>query len=477
MHRSDEVGEPTRGTQRSKGVTGGTEPREGNTAGTRSPGDVSTKLSWIAELAGKHPERAFSSVHHVIDEEFLREAHRRTRKNGARGVDGEGAEQFFAQLPERLTALREQLARGTYRAPAVRRVHISKGDGGKTRPIGIPTFEDKVLQRAVAMVVSAIYEQDFLPCSYGYRPGRSAHGALGAVREGLMEMGGGYVVELDIERFFDTLDHGTLRGFLGRRVIDGVLRRAIDKWLAAGVLENGTVHYPEDGTPQGGVISPLLANIYLHEVLDVWFEREVKPRLRGRGFMVRYADDAVLAFEREEDAKRVLAVLPKRFERFGLRLHPEKTRLVQFKRPRLRDCGATGSGRPESFDFLGLTQHWARSRRNYWVIKRRTAKDRFARAVRRVTQWCKQHRHDPVQQQYERLSAKLRGHYAYFGITSNHHALARFYEAVQYSWRKWLSRRSSASRLLLKWVCAFRSRWLLPLPVAVHSTLRRSANP
>ena len=227
----------------------------------------------------------------------------------------------------------------------------------------------------------------------------------------------------------------------------------------------------------GGVISPLLANIYLHEVLDVWFEREVKPRLRGRGFMVRYADDAVLAFEREDDAKRVLAVLPKRFERFGLRLHPEKTRLVQFKRPRLRDYGGTGAGRPESFDFLGLTQHWARSRRNYWVIKRRTAKDRFARAVRRVTQWCKQHRHDPVQQQYERLSAKLRGHYAYFGITSNHHALARFYEAVQYSWRKWLSRRSAASRRLLVWFWAFRARWPLPPPIAVHSTLRRSANP
>jgi group II intron reverse transcriptase/maturase len=416
-------------------------------------------------------------LHQVIDEAFMREAYRRTRKSGAKGVDGEGAAEFAAQLPERLVAMREGLVRGTYRAPPVRRVHISKGSGRKTRPIGIPTFEDKVMHRAVGMVVEAVYEQDFLPCSYGYRPKRSAHDALLAVREGLMEMGGGYVVELDIERFFDTLRHSSLRAFLSRRMTDGVLRRAIDRWLAAGVLENGKLHYPEDGTPQGGVISPLLANIYLHEVLDVWFEREVKPRLRGRGFMVRYADDAVMAFEREEDARRVLAVLPKRFERFGLRLHPEKTRLLLFKRPRLRDNGRDDCGRRESFDFLGLTQHWARSRRNYWVIKRRTAKDRFSRAVRQVTLWCKQHRHDPVAHQHERLSAKLRGHYAYFGITGNQHALARFYEAVQRSWYKWLSRRSGAARQLLTRFCVFRVRWPLPLPIAIRSILSRSANP
>ena len=479
-HKSEEVGEPTRGTQRSKGVTGSTEPREGNATGMQGLEGASTKVSRIAELARKHPEWKFSSLHQVIDEEFLREAHRRTRKDGARGVDGEGAAEFAEQLPERLRELREELVSGSYRAPAVRRVHIPKGDGDKTRPIGIPTFEDKVLQRAVAMVVSAVYEQDFLPCSYGYRPRRSAHGALGAVREGLMAMDGGYVVELDIERFFDTLDHGTLRRFLDRRVTDGVLRRAIDKWLAAGVLENGSVSYPDEGTPQGGVISPLLANIYLHEVLDVWFEQEVKPRLRGRGFMVRYADDAVLAFEREEDALRVLAVLPKRFERFGLRLHPEKTRLVNFKRPRLRGGGGragAGTGDPGSFDFLGLTQHWARSRKNYWVIKRRTAKDRFARSVRRVKLWCKQHRHDSVVEQHKALSAKLHGHYAYFGITGNQHALARFYEAVTWVWRKWLSRRSAAAHRAWSWFASLRERLPLPPPIAVHSTLRRSAKP
>lgn len=420
LRSSVEAGEPTRGTQGSEGGTGDTESREGNTAETQGSGDVWTKLSRIAELARREPRRVFSSLHHVIDGALLHEAFRGTRKNGARGVDGEGAAEFAADLPTRLSGLRERLFSGRYRAPPVRRVHIPKGDGRKTRPIGIPTFEDKVLQRAVTMVLTAVYESDFLSCSYGYRPRRSAHGALHVLREGLMEMGGGYVVELDIERFFDTLDHCALRSFLDQRVTDGVMRRAIEKWLAAGVLEHGRVSYPEDGTPQGGVVSPLLANIYLHEVLDVWFEAVVKPRLRGRSFMVRYADDAVMAFEREEDARRVLAVLPRRFERFGLRLHPEKTRLVPFRRPQRRIRGIGGVGRrPGTFDILGFTMYWARSRRGNWVIKRRTARARLARAVRAIGEWCKHNRHEPISIQHAVLSRRMTGHYGYFGITGN----------------------------------------------------------
>ena len=477
-HSSDESGGPTQGTQRSEGVTGETGPREGNTAETLCSGSVSTRLSRIAELARREPERAFSSLHHVIDVALLEAAYRGTRKDGARGVDGEGAVQFAANLPERLRDLRARWVTGAYRAPAVRRVHIPKGNGEKTRPIGIPTFEDKVLQRAVTRVLTAIYEEDFLPCSYGYRPGRSAHDAVSALREGLMEMGGGYVVELDIECFFDTLDHGALRGFLDRRVTDGVLRRAINKWLAAGVLENGSVSYPEDGTPQGGVISPLLANLYLHEVLDVWFERDVKPRLRGRAFMVRYADDAVLAFEREEDAKRVLGVLPKRFERFGLRLHPEKTRLVPFRRPRSGSGGRRGGREgPGTFDFLGFTKYWARSRRNYWVIKCRTAASRFARSIGRITDWCKVNRHLPVREQHAVLWKKMKGHFAYFGITGNQNALGRFYGAVREVWWKWLTRRSGASRRPFGWLLTLLERMPLPKPIAIHSTFRRSANP
>lgn len=475
---SKEAGEPTRGTPGSKVATVDTEPREGHTAGTLGSGSVSTKLSRIAELARSEPGRVFSSLHHVIDEALMEEAYRLTRKDGARGIDGEGASAFAANLSERLRALRECLLSGRYRAPAVRRVHIPKWDGRKTRPIGIPTFADKVLQRAVGMVLSAIYEEEFLACSCGYRPGRSAHGALDALREGLMDMGGGYVVELDIEGYFDTLDHGTLRGFLGQRVTDGVLRRAIDKWLAAGVFENGSVSYPEEGTPQGGVISPLLANIYLHEVLDLWFELEVKPRLRGRGFMVRYADDAVLAFELEEEALRVFGVLSKRFERFGVRLHPEKTRLVPFRRPPRRPGGPLGGGRgPGTFEFLGFTMYWTRSRRNYWVIKRRKASSRPARGLQRITEWRKRNRHAPFSAQHSMLWRKMKGDYAYFGLTCNHESLSRFYWAVRRSWWKWLQRRSAAARRHTAWYNSLLKRYPLPRPIAVHSTLLRAAKP
>ena len=434
---------------------------------------VYTRLARIAELARTHPERAFSSIHHVIDDALLKAAHEATRKDGAVGVDGETSAQFGATLDERLARLCKLFTRGEYRAPAVRRAHIPKGDGRATRPIGIPTFEDKVLQRAVAMVVSAIYEQDFSPCSYGFRAGRSAHDALHAVREALMQMRSGVVVELDIERFFDTLDHRTLRSFLDRRVTDGVIRRAIDKWLAAGVLEGGQLHYPDEGTPQGGVISPLLANIYLHEVLDVWFEREVKPRLKGRGVLVRYADDAVLVFEREDDARRVMEVLPKRFARFGLRLHPEKTRLVPFAQPSQDDHDGDGAS-PGSFDFLGFTHHWARSLRGYWVAKQRTAKDRLSRALRRITAWCSANRHEPVVAQRDALARKLHGHYGYYGITGNYEALARFRHEVERIWCKWLARRSWAAKGW-EWFQRLLERLPLPNPVAVHSIFRRSA--
>jgi len=270
---------------------------------TLSSGDVCTKLQRIAEMAREHPERVFRSIHHVIDIAWLREAYRRTRKDGAAGVDGQTAAEYAANLEGNLQSLLDRFKSGSYRAPPVRRVHIPKGDGRKTRPIGIPTFEDKVLQRAVTMAVTAIYEQDFVDGSYGFRPSRSAHDALQALRSELMSLRGGWVLEVDVVSFFDTLDHGHLRRFLDRRVTDGVLRRVIHKWLHAGVLEQGQLSYPEAGSPQGGVISPLLANIYLHEVLDVWFEREVRPRLQGRGRLIRYADDCAPRRRRSREGR------------------------------------------------------------------------------------------------------------------------------------------------------------------------------
>jgi RNA-directed DNA polymerase len=259
--------------------------------GTPNPESMSTGRQRIAELARQSPQMSFTSLAHHLDLRLLHEAYQRSRKDGAVGVDGQTAEDYAVHLLDNLQELLNRAKSGTYRAPPVRRVHIPKGTGDETRPIGIPTFEDKVLQRAVALILEAVYEQDFYNCSYGFRPGRSAHQALEALWQEAMCLGGCWIIEVDIRKFFDTLNHACLRELLRRRMRDGVLTRLIGKWLSAGVLEEGVVTTPEAGTPQGGVISPLLANIYLHYVLDEWFEREVKPRLRGRAFLIRYADD------------------------------------------------------------------------------------------------------------------------------------------------------------------------------------------
>ena len=403
---------------------------------------------------------------HHIDIKFLKEAFDRTRKDGAAGVDGQTAEEYAENLEDNLRSLLERFKSGTYRAPPVRRVHIPKGDGSKTRPLGIPTFEDKVLQTAVTMILEAVYEQDFLPCSRGFRKEYSTHGTLETLWKSLMAIGGGWVIDADIEKFFDQLDHKCLRSFLDQRVRDGVIRRAIGKWLKAGVLESGELSRSTQGTPQGGVISPLLANLYLHEVLDKWFETEVKPRLKGRAALLRYADDFVILFELEEDARRVMSVLPKRFARFGLTLHPDKTRLIDFRRPSTGGDGRSQKGR--SFDFLGFTHHWGRSRRDKWVVRQKTAKGRLKRAVTAIARWCRQHRHLPVRVQWAILERKLRGHYAYYGLTGNYGALARYRHLVARAWRKWLARRSQRR---LTWARFNRLLERYPLPPArvVHS--------
>lgn len=433
--------------------------------GTPNPETISTKQQRIAKLA-KDEKRALNTLAHHIDIEWLKEAFRRTRKDGATGIDGQTAEEYEERLEENLQSLLNRFKSGEYRAPAVRRVHIPKGDGSQTRPIGIPTFEDKVLQRAVHMVLETVYEQEFLNCSYGFRPGRSAHQALEDFWKQMMGMGGGWVVEVDIKSFFDTLNHQYLQQLLRLRVRDGVLLRLIGKWLNAGVQEAGRVSRPEAGTPQGGVISPLLANIYLHKVLDEWVEEEVLPRMKGRALLVRYADDFVMGFSSEEDARRVMGVLPKRFGKYGLTLHPEKTRLLRFEPPR-----DDGKPTPESFDFLGFNHHWGKSRKGAWVIKRVTAGSRFRRALKRVAEWCRENRHQELPAQHRHLSAALRGHYGYFGITGNSKALGRFRAEVVRAWKRWLSRRSQRG---LSWE---RFTWLLqrfalPSPRAIHSMLR-----
>lgn len=436
--------------------------------------NVSTKLERIAENAKRMRGEALTSLSHHIDMDWMREAYRRTRKDGAPGVDDQTAAEFAENLEENLTSLLNRAKSGDhYRAPPVRRVHIPKGDG-KTRPIGIPTFADKVMQRAVTMALEAVYEQDFLDCSYGFRPGRSAHDALEALWGQLMSMKGGWVLEVDIEKFFDTIDRDKLREILRKRVRDGVVLRLIGKWLNAGVMEEGAVYRPKAGTPQGGVVSPLLANVYLHEVLDVWFEHDVKPRLQGRGYLVRYADDAVLVFETEKDARRVMSVLPKRFAKYGLRLHPEKTRLIEFISPGRRAQPKGGSG-PErrSFDVLGFTHFWGRSRKGNWVVQRKTQASRFGRARHNIAMWCRVNRHLPIQEQHDVLSKKLRGHDAYYGVTGNGRALERLRWWVQRDWLKWLRRRSHKGRRRdWSWMDRLLQRYPLPPARVVHSVFR-----
>jgi group II intron reverse transcriptase/maturase len=403
------------------------------------------------------PGMAFTTLAHHIDVEWLRAAYRRTRKDGATGVDGQTAEQYEANLEANLQALLDRAKSGTYRAPPVRRVHIPKGDGSSTRPIGIPTFEDKVLQRAVAMLLEAIYEEDFYDFSYGFRPRRSAHQALEVLQNVAVKWAGGWVVEVDIRKFFDTLDHARLLEILRRRVRDGVILRLIGKWLNAGVLEGRELSFPDAGTPQGGVISPLLANVYLHEVVDDWFVRTVRSRLRDQATMVRYADDFVILCMCKDDAQRVMDVLPKRFGKYGLTLHPDKTRLISFRRP----DRASPKEPPSTFDLLGFTHLWGRSLKGRWTVKRRTAKDRFARALRRVVDWCRVHRHTPVRLQWQALCLKLRGHFGYYGITSNMAAIRCFKWRVVRAWKKWLARRSNAGKT---WASMVQLLQRLPLP-------------
>lgn len=442
-------------------------------AETLSSGSVKTRLQRIAQLARERPGMAFTSLSHVIDIYFLEQAHWRTRKDGAAGVDGQTAKQYGENLRANLELLLDRFKSGTYQAPPVRRVHIPK-EGG-SRPIGVPTFEDKVLQRAVTMVLEAIYEQEFRDCSWGFRAGRSAHQALEALREELMKMHGGWVVEADIQSFYDSLDPRHLRSLLDQRVRDGVLRKAIDKWLKAGVFEGESVRHSELGTPQGGVISPMLANIYLHHVLDAWFEDEVKPRLKGHARLVRYADDLVIICQREDDARQVLTELPERFGAFGLTLHPEKTRLVPFHRPDLdagpkgRDGRGNGSG---TFDLLGFTHLWRRTRQGGWAIQRRTAASRLRRVLHRVADWCRANRHKPVLEQRQTLNRKMQGHYNYYGITWNYVMLQSFYTQVCRIWWKWLNRRSQHKNLGWTQYLGLLKRRPLLLPVVVHSGSR-----
>lgn len=412
----------------------------------RDRASMSTGLDRIAELARVQKGVQFTSIAHLLTVTALERAWMGLRKDASAGVDGVTYAEYGGHVRENLEQLHGRLERGQYRAQPLRRVYIPKEEGTE-RPISIPALEDKIVQKAALELLTAIYEQDFLGCSYGFRPGRNAQEALDAIGRVICRRPVGYVLEADISAYFDTIVRSQLMELIEKRVRDGSMLRLIGKWINVGVLEDGRLLVTQTGVGQGQVISPLLANIYLHYVLDEWFEDVVKPRLRGEAYEIRYADDFICCFQYREDAERVLEVLGKRFEKYGLRLHPDKTRLIEFGRDALTKSEAGGGPKPATFDFLGFTHVCRRSRRGKFTIHVRTMRKRLRRSLKRVSAWCQRHRHEPVVEQWAALNAMVRGHYQYYGRATNYPRLWEFYRAVRQLWRKWLNRRTRGRTL------------------------------
>jgi len=421
---------------------------------------LSPELQKVVERARREPHGRFHSLAHRIDVSALLRAYRRSRWDAAVGGDGITKERYGHNLRAYLRSLHGRLKTNCYRHQPILRVHIFK-DKGKTRPIGISAFEDKLVQDVLREVLEAIYEQDFLDCSYGFRPRRSAHDALRTLDRVAQRGEVNWILEADIKSFFDSLDRNKLKELLGIRVADGSLMRLIGKCLHVGVLDGEEYSEPELGTAQGSVLSPLLGNVYLHYVLDVWFEREVKPRLEGKATLIRYADDFVIGFERHDDAQRVMMMLTERMGSCGLTLHPEKTRLVPFQRPPVGHESGKGPG---TFDFLGFTLYWGRTQSGRWCLRMKTRRARLARSIKAVAEWCRDHRHLPVKRQHVRLCSKLQGHFNYFGVNGNYHSLVVLAQAARRSWYKWLRRRSQRTRLTVERYQALLERFPLPRP-------------
>jgi RNA-directed DNA polymerase len=428
---------------------------------------MSTQIDRISELAKEDAKRQFYSIAHMITFGALYAAFRGLRKKASAGVDGVTYEEYERDVAGNIQALHERLKNGKYQAQPLRRVYIPK-ENGKQRPISIPALEDKIVQKAIVEILNAIYEQDFLDCSYGFRPGRGQHQALDEVGRVICTRPTGWVLEIDVTAYFDSIVRDQLMEMIEKRVRDGSVLQLIRKWIQVGVIEEGRLLVSETGTGQGQTISPLLANIYLHYVLDEWFESEVKPRIRGEAHEIHFADDAVLCFQYKEDAEKVMEVLPKRFAKYGLTIHPEKTRLLEFGRYAEEKAKKQGK-KPATFDFLGYTHVCARSRRGRFTVHVRTMKKRFRRGLTAIAAWCQENRHRPVEEQQKTLNAKLRGHYQYYGRPTNYQNLWRFFREVRRIWRTWLSRRTRGNGMTWEKYAAILRKHPLLLPRILHS--------
>jgi group II intron reverse transcriptase/maturase len=386
----------------------------------------------IAKRAEKYTESGLTNLHQFMDVDLLREIMTVMNKKSATGIDGQGWTNYCIEHQEDLYDLLSEFKTGQYKAPPVRRVYIPK-DKHSQRPLGIPTVRDKILQGGVRALIEPVYEKIFKDFSYGYRQGKTIHQALDYLFRQVSFGKMPYIIDADIQNFFGSIDFVHMREFLAHRVNDGIIRKMIDKWMKAGVFKDGEISYPEMGTPQGGSISPLLSNIYLHYVLDEWFVAEIQPRLKGKSFMVRFADDFVIGFSNMEDAKKVMEVLPKRFGRYNLKLHPEKTKLLDMESEPVRGN--------RSFDFLGFTHYMGKSLKGFPILKRKTSKKKFTKSMTKITDWIKKNRHMKLSKMIDAINVRLRGHYNYYGITFNSRAISRYFREVSKVLLKWINRR------------------------------------
>lgn len=426
---------------------------------------VITTLTRIGTRARQNKQERFTNLLSHIKEPLLREAYQRIRKDGATGVDGETWQAYGERLDERLGELRDRVHRGSYHPQPVRRVYIPKGDG--TRPLGIPTLEDKLVQQAVKMLLEPIYEANFVGFSYGFRPKRSQHRALDAVATAIKRKVN-WVLDADIRSFFDTVDHGWMQRFLEHRIGDRRLVHLVMRMVRAGVMEEGKLNEVTEGTPQGGVISPLLANIYLHYVFDLWVQSWRKKHAHGEMYVVRYADDLWLGFQREGDARAMREALAERVAKFGLELHSEKTRVFRFGRFAQEDVVADGRSRPETFDFLGFTHIAAKTLGGRFLLKRCTSKKKRREKLARICGELRARRHQSPKWQHEWLSAVLRGHYAYYAVPTNMRALCAYRRAIETAWLRQLQRRSQRARFSREKRKAFVEKYPLPHPTILH---------
>jgi RNA-directed DNA polymerase len=438
---------------------------EGSACRTQGRESASSALGRVRQAAGRDRRQRFTALfHHICEVERLRQAYRALKRDACAGVDGETWRHYGEALEGNLRDLSERLKRGAYRAMPVRRAYIAKADGRK-RPLGVPTLEDKVVQRATVEVLNAIYETDFVGCSYGFRPGRSPHQALDALAVGIQTKKVNWVLDADIRSFFDTLDRGWLVKFLEHRVGDRRVVRLVKKWLAAGVLEDGEWRQSEVGTVQGGSISPLLANIYLHHVFDLWVRRWRRTQAEGDMVVVRYADDFIVGFEHRAQAERFLSELKERFRKFGLELHPEKTRLIEFGRYANERRRKRGDGKPETFDFLGFTHICAKSRKGTFSLVRQTMRKRLVAKLKEVYLQLRRRFNATIPEMGAYLRSVVLGHMRYYGVPLNLKALQSFRYALGKIWKQALQRRSQRARIRWDRMNRFIERWLPPVHI------------